>query len=204
MSRFRLTKKQSYPFCGAARYRLRSGVTLNVSLTYRCYLDEKTCPECSMVFWGKLKNPKESSLEDWKRYFETFPKKVKEIYLSGGSPEMLPCFVTLCDWILDEGYLLKVFTNLSVRDVLLVEKSNNFSVQATYHHGASKEKFLSNYEAVRKKHWVDVDEIGYAVLPFSRVKPCSKPDDLKNAGYIVSPDRNTYGSCHKMYNSNLA
>lgn len=203
MLKFKFTKNQSYPFWGSLRYRFRKGITLNISLTYRCYLNEKTCPECSMRFWGPLKNLKEGSLEEWKEYIETFPNKIKEIYLSGGSPEMLPCFVQLCNWLLDRGYLVKVFSNLQSSIVYNVRKSNNFSIQSTYHHGANKDIFLRNYNIIRNKHWVDVDEIDYAVFPFSRVKPCSIPDDLKETGYIISPNMRCYKSCYEHYISNL-
>lgn len=192
----KLTKNQSYPFLGALKYRLATGYTLSLTLTYLCNLNEKTCPECAMRFLGGLKKVKDSTLMEWQNYITNFPVKIKELYITGGEPQLVPYFVDLCDWALNDGYLVKVFTNLMTDTIYDVRKSPNFSIYAVYHHKSNKGLFLRNWQKTRTKHWIDVFEIETQEIPGSTITPLQTDiNELSDSNLIVSPDLKLFTSC---------
>lgn len=163
---------------------IRRGYRINLHLTYRCNLD---CPYCSTKMpIGKWPPIKESTLEMWKDRVTRMSKiiKVREVYVAGGEPTIMPYFVELINWLIDQGFHVLVLTNLKLPDKLLqIKRSYRFSIRATYHHADDKERFLEAYNKIYPIHRIDVDEIVFkrdgnklirvheTAFPFSHEKP---------------------------------
>ena len=113
--------------------RLHRGVRISLSITYRCNLK---CPYCSLTMpAGKMPRAKESSLKEIQGAVEKFPYKIREVFVSGGAPELHPDFVELVNWLLDKKYFVHLFTNLMFPEVLLnIKKTKRFLITASYHH----------------------------------------------------------------------
>jgi hypothetical protein len=181
---------------------LKGGRRVNLHVTYAC---NRKCAYCGLKMpHGRTPKAKYSTTDEWKDFLDRFPVRVREIYICGGEPTVYPQFTELINWLLSEGYHIVVYTNLSHPEKLLeIPKNYRFSVLATFHHDDDPERFVSAYEAVYKVHRIDVDEIDYGVLPFSRVKPFMTREDYRvaNKCFIFSPDRQIFlGSwdCYEM------
>ena len=148
----------------------RRGTNVTLFLSYKCNI---YCPYCSLAqVNGKYPVGKELTLDEWKEWFNVgFPVKIREVYLSGGEPSLVPYIVELTNFLLDKGYHVLLFSNLARVDRLeKIKKSYRFYVRATYHHVDDKERFDKAYQRLIKTHPVIVDEFEYKVLPYSRVK----------------------------------
>ena len=186
----------------AIRKRFKRGITLTIAVTWKCNL---MCPKCALACDGKM--PKDSSSEiDWIGYIKTFPVKIKEIYLTGGEPHLYDKLIPLSNWILDNGYMLTIFSNNTMIDKYLkIIQHRNLRFNITYYDGVhEKYKWLLNYKLLSKRHTVHVDEIESHVFYFSRTKPQTNDGKRKipNKGHLrVGPDGQIYRSCFELSDS---
>ena len=153
---------------------------------------------------GRRPKSKESTLEDWKDYVRTFPKKLKQIVICGGEPTLVSYLADLVNWILDEGYHCYVLTNLYKPEAFDgIKNSYRFKIQATYHHCSSRVDFLVAYRRlIFERYRVDVDEIDDGLpkeLDFSKLKPCYGIEYLKQPVDAVSPDLHFYENCYLIF-----
>lgn len=198
--------------------RLRKGVSISISLSFRCNI---RCPYCADELpTGDIPVSKERTLDELKLFINTFPYKLQEVKLTGGSPEMHPDFVEFVNWMLDKGIFVLVTTNLFHFDKLnQLKKSYRLILASTYHHAFSLPKWLDNYNKLKQKYRVLVDEIDdYDVykdtyhesikhltnsraLPFSRMKPLCSNELLKQnkLRLRISPDLKIYPTCYDVF-----
>jgi uncharacterized radical SAM superfamily Fe-S cluster-containing enzyme len=173
----------------------RRGVTIALVLTYKCNLD---CPYCILkVPKGVYPSSEVSTLAEWKEFIKRFPVKIKEVYLSGGEPTLYPDFVELTNWLLDEGYHVKVFSNLlNINSLLKIQRSYRFIITSTFH--TDKEMFMRNYWIIKMLHRVDVHELGIKRLQLdSLVMPLvNDPDKVGGYNFTITPDRKIYIGCY--------
>ena len=201
-------------------FRLRSLYkvqTLSLNLTWRCNLK---CPYCAVAIpTGKIPDSIEKTVEETKDIIKSFPYKINEIQLSGGSPEMWNGFVDLANWILDEGYFLHINTNLTFPHILnKIRTSRKLLFIVTYHHSLNPNIFESNYNYLSSKYQIKVDEIDdremssewnstleyyntenkLPYFPFSRLKKLVTPEEMKNRKTMlrISPDHKLAISCY--------
>ena len=149
------------------RKMLKKGITLALTLTYKCNLN---CQYC-LLKNGKNKRPKSKELngQQWWEFIQTFPLKVKEIELTGGSPEMHPDFVAMVDILLHYGYMVVIYTNLMHFEKLNnLPESDRLMFVSTYHHCSPMGDFDWNYKALSKKYKIEVHEIDVQRLKYSR------------------------------------
>ena len=177
----------------------KRGRMLNINLLYECNLK---CSYCSLEMpTGIRPKAKRVGLDDWKKYVSDFPDKIKEVYVSGGEPSMVKWMPDLVNWLVKEGYHVIVFSNLFNPDLILqIKKHYRVKIEATYHHDWDElKRFDEAYKKIKDHIRVDVGEIGYQALSYSKLKQFIKMDDLKEKHYRVSPDLKLYDSCYSHY-----
>jgi organic radical activating enzyme len=179
--------------------RLTPGVNIGISLTYRCNYN---CSYCAAHDGdGKVKTyVKEMPFSNWLEIFDLFPYRIKMVCLSGGEPTLYKEFLDAANYILDRGWFLMIFTNLSKPDVLLkLKPSYRLKIKATYHRGqVDLEKFKENL-AMMKDYNIDVHELETNSVPGSIKKRMYRENrylDMKLKNSIsFSPDGNLYLTC---------
>jgi organic radical activating enzyme len=83
---------------------------------------------------GIKPSSKTITLDGWKEIINAFPIKIKEVFISGGEPTLISWLPDLCNWLLDKGYHVTVFTNLHIPIFLIrVKRSRRFQIYATFH-----------------------------------------------------------------------
>jgi organic radical activating enzyme len=174
----------------------KRGFNLAIFLTYKCNLG---CSYCILkIPTGNYPHSEISTLEQWMELINRWPVRIKEIYLSGREAVLHPQFVEITNWFLGKGYHIKVFSNLMDIDKFRqIIKIHRFMITATYHHNCDKNKFMSNYNELTKRFRIDVHELGYKILPFSKLMPLVYNSDLIPREYFrISPDRQIYIGCY--------
>jgi len=185
--------------------KLKKGVVIQISLTMRCNYN---CPYCLQKYVeGKMPVFKEVGFLSWVRFFKRFPCKIKEVYVSGGEPTMHNDFVRIVKWLLSQGYFVNIFTNLSKPDVLLqVPRCHRVKIQSTYHHAVKRELFERNYNLLKNKYQVNVDEIDYKILPYSvvkRMEPIQNNDNYDIKCLRISPNLRININCYELISQKL-
>lgn len=148
----------------------KRGVNITLFLSYKCNI---YCSYCSLAqINGKFPVGKELTLEQWKEWFEKgFPVKIKEVYLSGGEPSLVPYIAELANYLIDKGYHVCLFSNLARVDRLeKIKKNYRFYIRSTFHHVDNAERFDKAYQKLIKTHPVIVDEFDYKEFPYSVLK----------------------------------
>ena len=180
----------------------KCGIMLQITLTYSCNLH---CDHCSLeIPTGKRPKAKPIGLEDWKKIIKGFPVRVREVFISGGEPTLISWLPELCNWLLDQGYHVTVFTNLH-NDLALtsVKKSHRFQVFATFHQEHDNPfDFTGAYEAVKKVHNISVGELGdrKKILPYSKMSKLFRDSSgLMDREFRYSPDGKLYTSCYEHF-----
>jgi len=169
------------------------GIGVSITLTYRCNLN---CDYCTNKN-GTTENPKDKgqlTVKQWLSFIKTFPIRINEVVLTGGSPELYHGYINLINYLLDSGYFVSLYTNLLYTDFNEVKKSERFKIIATYHHGSGKHKFITNYQNC--KHEIEVDEIETGELYFSRIKPFEKLNQKPDKNVLrFGPDGMIFINC---------
>ncbi len=186
--------------------RMKRGIRLKIFPTFKCNLDCAYCGNDLGVGLDPI-DRKTLDVDDWVDLIQSFPVRVREVVISGGEPTIYPGMVTFINKLLELGYFVTVFTNLTNKYLINTNKSFRLRIYATFHgRHYDKNRFLSNYYAVTKKHRVDVNEIAEQRLSFSKVDPWGC--DLEQAKTInknyfwISPDGMIHTSCYAvMYSS---
>ena len=126
--------------------RFKSGETLAIILTNKCNLKCSYCA-CDLLSCGKVKIKTEQNLREWVKTINEFPVTIKEVLITGGEPTLHKDFEGLVHLLLNRSIMVTIWTNL-VKPITL-EKSPRLKIVATYHHSASKTKFISNLEKLK-------------------------------------------------------
>jgi len=134
---------------------------------------------------------------EWLSYIESFPVKIREIYLSGGEPGLYNGIEELTNELIDRGYFVTIFTNLSyIINFTKLKKSPRLRFSATFHHHMHADVFIKNYRKISSKYRINVDEIGKKLLPFSKVKTfCTPEDEMSTKMLRVAPDGTIFTNC---------
>ena len=199
-----------YVFRYGIMKRLKRGVRISISLTFRCNLQ---CPYCSLrIPLGKMPTSKESSLSYIKEKILDFPYRIREISITGGAAELHPDFIELVNWLLNKGYYVNVFTNLVLYNKLKqLPQSRKLLFTASYHHTkdweqCSVEEYIKTYKEIRKKYRINVEEIEERRLSFSRVKRMTKTEEDLGTGQKVirfAPDMTMKRKCVDLHKSQI-
>lgn len=184
--------------------RFRSGVTLSLALTFRCTLD---CLYCTTkMVNGKFPVSEEATFEEWKIFINKFPYQIRDVHITGGSPELHPEFEKIVNWLLDKGIFVQVFTNLNRTDkLLLLNKTHRLMLLSTFHHSDKLDRFMENYNLLKKHYRINVDEINdryyQRFVKSSRLKEFCTMDELKNNIKMlrISPDCKVFETCYELY-----
>jgi len=199
--------------------RFKRGVRISIALTFKCNLK---CPYCVVEMpTGKLPVAKESTLDELKHFITSFPYKLREIKLTGGSPELHPGFVEFANWLLDEGYFVTIFTNLLHYSKLSqLKRTYRLMFISTYHHSADPKKYLLNYIDLCRIYRIRVEEIadapysdlwhedlklvmktGVKLLPYSHLKNLIGEKEMRENKVMlrVSPDLQIFSTCYNVY-----
>ena len=164
--------------------RLRRGDSLLLFLTFRCTLH---CDYCALKYIdGKYPKSSEITLSDWKRIVKSFPRKIREVKITGGEPMIMPYFTELVNWLVDEGYFVLVITNLSIKRNIKI--SDRLLISATNH--VSSKVFHSDYY---KDYRVKVDVIG------NTKELCFREYGDTCTGFIYSPEGRLFTHVNEMY-----
>lgn len=182
--------------------RMHKGMSIVIIPSYKCNFD---CPYCIRDVMGIESKP-DLGMDKWKEFLKDLDfnlrcggSKIKEIILSGGEPSLLPYFVELSDWILDKGWFLTIYTNLSNVRTLKIKKNRKLLVIGSYHASEIKaDIFKLRWNKVEKTHRVRAIEIGSSELEGAIHKEARKEKfkTLYEATLTVDAD-------FKMYNYNL-
>ena len=166
------------------RRRLVRGDSLLLFLTFRCTLN---CDYCALKYIdGKYPQCSETTISHWKRIVKSFPRKIKEIKITGGEPMIMTYFDEFVNWLLDEGYFVLVITNLSIKRN--IKKSDRLLFSATHHESAKV--FHSDYY---KNYRVKIDKIG------STKDLCYREYGDTCEGFMYSPEGRLFTQVNEMY-----
>ena len=134
--------------------RLHRGISMGIYLTWKCNFNCSYCPVPVSDYF----DPNEWTFGHWLNFLKTFPVKIKEVALSGGEPTLRPGIVEFVNKLLDAGYFVTIYSNLSRPDVLNeIRTSPRLIILTNYHNEfISKEKFLANVG--KMKHQLQVGE----------------------------------------------
>jgi organic radical activating enzyme len=173
---------------------LRPGINITIIPSYACNFN---CVYCTRDQLGETPKAKVKSFDDWKDFLLKLNasliasgSKLKSVVVNGGEPTLLPYFVELCNWMLDQGWMVNILTNLS-RPVPLVElkQSPRLIIHASYHHGYIDQKdFNRNWRYVDYYHRVEVKELGERKLEGGHKKTSLCP--ISTFPKIVEPITN--------------
>jgi organic radical activating enzyme len=174
------------------------GVKLSIVLSWRCSLK---CPYCSQKLGGnKMPNdPELKTVNEWIDYIKNFPLKIKEIQLTGGEPSIYPGIVELANKLLEEGYLLTIYSNLTNTKLLDVNPTRRLRIKSTYHESHDQDRFKNNLDILRKIHRVDIDEIDHEVIGNSNIKQWCTIEEIRKSikGYLrIAPNGTIYTNCY--------
>lgn len=176
----------------------KKGQRISLFLTFKCNLK---CNYCSLLFstGGKWPQSEISSVKEWKDFLKGLKDPIKEITLTGGEPTLYPGFVDLVNWLLEKGYFVKVYSNLTKPEPFFgIKQSFRFIIHASYHKSFRAKKFIKNYNLLRYHHRVDVYELGKRRLGIkTKLRPVLKKRELSK-DLIFAPDRILYANCDEM------
>ena len=174
--------------------RLRRGDSLLLFLTFRCTLQ---CEYCALKYIdGIYPTSKEIQISEWKRIVKSFPRRIREIKITGGEPMIMPYFSEFVNWLIDEGYFVIVFSNLTVKKD--IKKSNKLLIISTNHKVGNFN--LPHY----KEHRVKVEQIEFAEGHADRVKDmCYREYGDTCTGFIYSPEGQLYTCVNDMYKAHV-
>lgn len=165
------------------RKRLVRGDSMLLFLTFRCTLK---CDYCALKYIdGKYPESDEITLSEWKRIVKSFPRKIREVKITGGEPMLMPWFPEFVNWLIDEGYFVLVITNMTLKKE--IKESYRLIFIATNHEGS---KFQLPYY---RKHRVKVDKIG------ETKDLCFREYGSTCTGYIYSPEGRLFTHVNEMY-----
>jgi len=179
----------------------KRGITVTLFLNFACNLH---CAYCTNRRFGEVKS-KTMTLPEWKDRIKEITRtfNVKEFYITGGEPTLVPYFSELVDWLLCEGYHVLVFSNLY--DIRAIEECQNFyrlKIWATYHAWDDPLRFNHAYQDIKHTYEVQVGEIdtpiNYKYFEYSRWMELEKDENLKSNSLRVAPDGKLYLSCWEL------
>lgn len=183
--------------------RLKRGKAIGALLTYDCCLD---CSYCTnKMVQGYVPDYVLHNGREW-IYTIKKQKGIREVLISGGSPELHPDFVDIVTKLLLLGYFVQVYSNLIMLGTLqLLPETHRLMIVATYHRSCNPKLFSVHYDTLKTKYRVIVDEIAVQRFPYSRVKPFQTIQDLKDDNKIkrISPNLNIFDSCYDLYNEKI-
>lgn len=174
--------------------RMHRGCRLMIFPSFRCPVQ---CSYCTLRFASDIINgkmittPKEDelSLEEWKQIIRSYPKKVREVQVSGGEPLVWRDYSAFVNWCLDEGYFVTVFSSLWNQKGLNVRESVRLRIGATYHRNMPKELFEYHLKLYRAKYRVNVEEVETDAVVSSYTKPMESQEYSSTcAGLMWGPD----------------
>jgi organic radical activating enzyme len=192
----------------------KKGVTISCSLTFRCNLN---CSYCTLGCSGKRVKSPESTLKEWKERIETFPIKIKEVYVTGGEPALIDWMPEFVNWLLDRGIFVTLYTNLSVKKTVNeelglyrrllanIQKSNRFQILSTFHNTADAGFYEATYFIEKRSFRIKSTEIsntGETHFTFSKPHPFTNEQELRKPMFRIGPDLAIHTSCWEMYHYN--
>ena len=185
--------------------RFKRGVLLTIYPSFKC---THNCSYCMLKLDNVYPSSKTLPLSNWKKFLENYDKTqrqvggIREVFLSGGEPTILPYFKELLEWMLfEKKWYVTVFSNLSNKNLLKIKPSLRLRIVASYHHEQiDRILWEDNYFTINKVHRVDAEELGFGLLSYSKVKSFLKEEEIKNlVEYIrISPDLSIYMSCYEI------
>jgi len=151
-------------------YRLKRGMSISMSLTFRCNL---ICPYCTMRLNGiGPREAKETGLDEWKLIIDTFPGRLKEVFITGGEPTLMPYCTDLINYITAKKILVTLFTNLTKPEhIRFIKPTSYFRIEASLHPQVKIADFNYNLYSLRKcGYHIIIDEVGSSRMKGSNVK----------------------------------
>jgi len=182
-------------------YRLKRGRSISVSLTFHCNL---ACPYCTMLIPdGKRHRVPVSSFEQWRDFFEQYPVKLKEVFISGGEPTLIHHCNQLIRYLIRRRILVAVFTNLTTPTLSYLKPSPYLRINASYH-GTLESAFLNRVHRLRRMgHQVTIDEVGTKRLPIhtpAKNKITTAQELLDDdTQFRHAPDSREHRNCYDLY-----
>lgn len=174
--------------------RFKRGDSMLLFLDFKCMLN---CEYCALKYIdGKYPESNTMGLVDWIRKVRDFPRKIREVKITGGEPTMVKYFPELVKWLLDNGYYVLVLTNLG--RYRKIKSSRRLIFMATWHHDMPEKQFMNNLKKYRDDgHRVNVAEIG-------------KERDLQHreygdtcTGFLYAPDGRLYTHVNELYEDHV-
>ena len=171
------------------RRRLTRAQSLLLFLTFWCTLK---CDYCALKYIdGKYPKSDEITLSDWKRIVKSFPRKIREVKITGGEPMIMPYFTDFVNWLLDEGYFVLVITNLTIKKK--IKQSDKLLISATRHKNARIWHWTKNYVDYKQKHRVKYDVMG------DTKELCFREYGDTCTGFMYSPEGRLFTHVNEMY-----
>lgn len=131
------------------------GIEVVAVMNTRCNLHCDYCP----MFLSDNKYPRfeECTLEEWKKWFETFPEWISQVFISGGEPTLFPWISDFVNWLVEREHHVVVLTNLyKVENLFGLKKSFKLVVFPTYHHSDNAERYEKAVKMLKEKTGVEI------------------------------------------------
>jgi len=149
---------------------------------------------------GKYPVSPEMTLSDWKRIIKSFPRKIREIKITGGEPMLVSYFSELVNWLLAEGYFVYIISNTTIKKEF--NQSDRVMIRATYHQSADRDEWFEIHKWYKERHRIEVDEIDKGILTTSSTKElCYREYGETCTGFIYSPEGKLFTVVNEMYRS---
>jgi wyosine [tRNA(Phe)-imidazoG37] synthetase (radical SAM superfamily) len=188
------------------------GLNVSMNVTYNCNFK---CWYCAVTIpTGAMPKSKESTAEQWldfrfPNYYLWFnikiPLKIRQVAITGGEPTLYSDLVKLVNALLDKGYHVTVYSNLTRPKMLMeIQKNYRFQIVATYHHHDNADRFDQAYRMVYSKHRINVEEIddkhGVKKLSYSKLKPLiTGKEKMPVDEFRISPNREISIGCVELF-----
>ncbi len=175
--------------------KLRRGYSMQIFPTFKCNYN---CGYCINKGGGTtMPQSTEMTANEWKRFIREFSAKLKHISIGSGEPTLYHDFLPLVSWLLKQGYLCSIYTNLSnVNTLNKLPRTPRLLIYATFHPTQTDDtKFIERLNKLH--HHYELHELGEQRIKGSVLLPYLKePEDVIMKGmFRVTPDGMVFLNC---------
>jgi len=181
--------------------KLKRGKPFIFKPTMRCNLN---CPYCSVnKAHGRAPVFDEYGYNYWLSKIK-YTDNVRQVTISGGEPGLYKGLSDLVNELVDDKYIVLIFTNLTkIDEFLKIKKTWRVIFLASYHPVFALDKYLENYSFLFSRFYITAREVlkkGHESerrLDFSKIKYEYEFQDDEYVE-IYAPDGRLFYSCHEL------
>lgn len=181
--------------------KLKRGINIDLSLSYKCNLD---CSYCVLQLTKRgVPDVEEKTMVEWEKFIDNYPKKIKQVQISGGEPSKVVWLSEFVNWLLSNHYHVVLISNLyDWTNIIKINPSHRFKIVATCHWSDNAKRFHDAHIHLVPHYQIDAREPrgkGKQRLSYTEVFELQlSVDDPVLSAFpmdVISPDFSIYHSC---------